>query len=526
MKNTGLFLLLILGNLCIIGYGQTPCDENDACDCDYKVGGTSGTEINVNTSSIPAGSKISVLPGSYTSITFRNLTGTAANPIVIENCGGLVIAGTDSTNFGIKIAACRYIVLSGAGDSSEPYGFEIASSSDSGLKIESQSSDLEIHHVEIHDTGFAGIFGWSTNSNDFVQENTLIHHNYIHDTGAEGIYLGNTNGTRTDVNEYHHLEIDHNIVENTGWDGIQLARATEDVLVHHNIINGTGLTATSGEQDKGLQISHGCQGLYYDNYIANTGSHGLLIAATNIKVYNNVVVNTGVIRASGAIYHASSSSSYATEDIVIANNTFYNTHGYLYESSNPDNDTYLINNIAYDSAGAPAVVLSHGDTSAVTQLNNLYSNSLAALGFVDAAAGNYHLIDTSAAVDAGTHVSTYGIDDDYDGVSRPQGSAYDIGAFEYKPTETEGARLSSSITGGDEFKMMRPFPNPTKGRFYLVWPSFQQLTIFTQNGTPVTGYHMIDYGNDVYLIDLPVPPGLYYVRVKGRNSAFRLIVTR
>jgi hypothetical protein len=48
--------------------------------------------------------------------------------------------------------------------------------------------------------------------------------------------------------------------------------------------------------------------------------------------------------------------------------------------------------------------------------------------FVKPAAGNYHLSVNSPAIDVGTNV---GVLTDLDGVTRPQGSGYDIGAYEF-----------------------------------------------------------------------------------------------
>jgi len=50
-------------------------------------------------------------------------------------------------------------------------------------------------------------------------------------------------------------------------------------------------------------------------------------------------------------------------------------------------------------------------------------------GFTDPDSEDLHLITGSACVDAGTSVMASS--EDYDGVSRPQGAGYDIGAFEY-----------------------------------------------------------------------------------------------
>lgn len=51
--------------------------------------------------------------------------------------------------------------------------------------------------------------------------------------------------------------------------------------------------------------------------------------------------------------------------------------------------------------------------------------------FTNAAAGDYHLMTGSPAIDAADPSAT--VSTDYDGTARPQGSLREIGAFEYKP---------------------------------------------------------------------------------------------
>lgn len=51
--------------------------------------------------------------------------------------------------------------------------------------------------------------------------------------------------------------------------------------------------------------------------------------------------------------------------------------------------------------------------------------------FVNAAAGDFHLMSGSPAIDAADPAATEAVD--FDGTTRPQGAGHDIGAFEYKP---------------------------------------------------------------------------------------------
>ena len=66
-------------------------------------------------------------------------------------------------------------------------------------------------------------------------------------------------------------------------------------------------------------------------------------------------------------------------------------------------------------------------------------DTLAAIGFVNAAAADFHLQSTSPAIDAGKNLSAgdgyHSVTDDFSGTARPQGSAYDIGAFEFVPAQ-------------------------------------------------------------------------------------------
>jgi hypothetical protein len=51
--------------------------------------------------------------------------------------------------------------------------------------------------------------------------------------------------------------------------------------------------------------------------------------------------------------------------------------------------------------------------------------------FVNASAGDFHLMPTSPAIDTADPSATESVD--YEGTARPQGIKRDVGAFEYKP---------------------------------------------------------------------------------------------
>ncbi len=79
--------------------------------------------------------------------------------------------------------------------------------------------------------------------------------------------------------------------------------------------------------------------------------------------------------------------------------------------------------------------------------------------FINIDDADYHLQSTSPCVDAGT--STDAPAEDYEGTSRPQGSGYDIGAYEYT--------LGSSI-GEAENQTLLVYPNPVKEKIMVNLP--------------------------------------------------------
>ena len=80
-----------------------------------------------------------------------------------------------------------------------------------------------------------------------------------------------------------------------------------------------------------------------------------------------------------------------------------------------------------------------GNGASAETSNNIVATTANSGNFVDAANGDFHLVAGSVYIDAGSFnnifddfFDLYGIDitKDFDGVSRPQGSAFDLGAFE------------------------------------------------------------------------------------------------
>lgn len=391
------------------------------------------------------GQSLNLKPGSviclnaatqYPNLIFRNLTGTAQQPIIIRNCGGTARVVASGQAYSIKFQNCKYFRLTGAG---EPSGYGIrVSEGHLGITVESLSTNFEIDHVEVYNTGFAGIMAKTdptcdnaTIRGNFTMYDVSLHDNYVHDTDGEGLYVGNSfweNGVSTSCgqrfpHDIHGVKIYNNIVKNSGWEGIQLGCATKGAEVYNNTIENFG-TANNPSQSNGIQIGAGTGGLCYNNFIKKGNGNGIIVLGLGDNViFNNIIIDAG---ENGIFCDERGSTG---SGFTFINNTIIRpADDGLRNYAELLSMNRFINNIVADP-GAKHVNLRSGVK--MEDSNNLYAATVNEVNFVNAAADNYRLKSGSPAIDKGKNVSSYNIKTDFYGNSRPRGSGYDIGASEF-----------------------------------------------------------------------------------------------
>lgn len=156
-----------------------------------------------------------------------------------------------------------------------------------------------------------------------------------------------------------------------------------------------------------------------NNIAFNNASGGIVIRSEskNIHVYNNTVVNNGGFALSinyGGVKNASVEGLYIKNNILVINAKGDATH---VKNSTNDTNITLQNNLYWP--GSP-------------RLHNI-SDSSPHVGdplFVNSDVANFYLKQGSPAINKGLLLTDVSVDKD--GISRPQGSGYDIGAYEYK----------------------------------------------------------------------------------------------
>jgi hypothetical protein len=208
-----------------------------------------------------------------------------------------------------------------------------------------------------------------------------------------------------------------------GGCGIPCAQYGVYIAGPNNLIDSCDIYDTGGA---GIHVYNAGGDSPDNNIIRNNSIHdisrsgdtrvwGILITGTNNFVYNNVIYRLSM-PTYGSAGIAVGGGAAATR---VYNNTIYggNLAGLIVSGSV---QTRLVNNISYGNSTGDYLVY---DTD-VYAATNMTTNPV----FVNAAASDFRLGAGSSAIDRGTYLGD--VPFDKVGTTRPQGSAYDIGAYE------------------------------------------------------------------------------------------------
>lgn len=195
-------------------------------------------------------------------------------------------------------------------------------------------------------------------------------------------------------------------------------RLIKDVIIEGNIVSnsqqrsGIILAAYDHARIENVMIRN--------NIVFNNADNGIYVPgiASNLKVYNNTVFGN---RGSAAFFTNANSTD--VNGVVIKNNIFditgqIGTWGFAHHVVNQySNPTVALENNLYWPT--PPKLYNISDPSPKT------GNPL----FVNPSIQDFHLQSGSAAIDKGLALTD--VPTDKDGIRRPVGSAYDIGAYEF-----------------------------------------------------------------------------------------------
>lgn len=307
--------------------------------------------------------------------------------------GQVTVTPSFNSNFLVIPSAATGFVLDGAGYN--PWKFRVVGvRGQNGMLRNDGADNVVIRSIEFD--GMAEVTA-SGDPEDGLRwmggNNNVIEHNYIHD--------------------YQQVGGAHN-------DGVQGPICT-NITFRYNIFKNNGMHIFLGDYEwdskycNGINISYN---VFYND--TNGGSYNTIVfKGTNQGdgYVNKIENNVFNLRGQGAAFYLANSPSPGC--------------------CNGLGNSYFRNNIVYSSDA--------GTVSFYTRSNNVYYNSTAPGGesgtltsnplFVDVTNNDYRLQSGSPAINAG---ASLGYSLDFAGTTVPQGSAPDMGAFEFVSASSSG----------------------------------------------------------------------------------------
>ncbi len=325
------------------------------------------------------------------------------------------------------------------------------------------TSNILVQHVECTGTQQTGGDDQGGIRLGGSMTNVELAYNYIHGNSSGSWFISgivawiNPGGTNP-----ANLRVHHNKVGNLRHDGI---KANGNCSFYNNEVYGVN---GSGHSDS-LLIQSGGNARIYNNYIHDSQDQNIYLdnlnnyGVSNFLIYNNLIVNTGgfgiVLDPEGP---SGGGVTNGLDNVHIYNNTFYTTAGpsIRFGGRGSISNVFLKNNIfgpalysGYIQVDLPNTTF--GDSGAL-DYNVYMTGSATSPNIVRLSSGVYTIdglrtlsparethgkyaapvfsgfqlsMEDTVAKDSGVSLSTYFISD-MNGISRPQNSAWDIGAFE------------------------------------------------------------------------------------------------
>ncbi|MBI5505192.1 MAG: right-handed parallel beta-helix repeat-containing protein [Deltaproteobacteria bacterium] len=374
------------------------------------------------------GDTVHVADGNYAGFNIAAV-GSAAQPIVFLAEGSAVAITSDnaSTPDGINIENAAYITID---------GFISSGRTRAGIRS-AVSNHITVRNCTAGTNGRWGIF------TGFVDD-LLIEDNETFGSIAEhGIYTSNSGDRpvirRNHVHDNHANGIHMNGDQSMGGDGL-----ISNALVESNVIHGNGAAGGSGINMDGVTDSVVRNNLLYDNHASGISLYQIDGATGST---GNLVINNTIVNASNARWCVNINTGSTGNRLY--NNILYNNH--------PSRgvitiDSSSLGGFASDYNSLMDRMSSDGDATIVTLATwqslgyDTHSFTATPADHFLNPAGDFHLLGSSPAIDAGTAIDAPGTD--VEGGARPVGGGFDIGAYEAQlPNCNDGNIDAGEICG-------------------------------------------------------------------------------
>lgn len=310
--------------------------------------------------------------------------------------------------------------------------------------------NVEVHHVFTEQSKGEYKYGIAMSNwggTKGILENVQIINTSVHDIGRDGIVLYPSDDPNSKIGnitvrgcEVYNTGQDPNYAAGNGGHGFVIKGWVYNSMIENNYVHDVNASAifVSGPEDSGTQ--RGADNVVVRNNILTTQSNNGIIrlykkGAKNLKIYGNILYDNS---ATGGFNLGGNSGAL---DLLLYNNTFYNTYVDLGSHSSTVNSFEFKNNIIQYSSNQL-----RNSTAIKSQSNNLLVSSNP--GFKDPTnkptgflgqinvdirpnTDGFSLTSGSPGVDGGVNLAV-AYNGSVNSIDRPQGALWDIGAYEFK----------------------------------------------------------------------------------------------
>jgi hypothetical protein len=349
----------------------------------------------------------------------------------------------------------------------------------------------------------------------FGVEGSNTHHIWIRDCDVSYIGGGNITGEHP---------------PGRGGNGVQFWNGNHDNIVERCTFNQIYDSALSPQGLDSCEVYN----IYFRNNIVNNCENSIEYWETNpsttahdIYFENNTCLNAGggwihsqrPIQTQNGVQVMIWANLAKTWNVYIRNNIFYNATHYLVRWHRlEDVHTVIMDHNCWYQSSGPLAMIYLADSLGILNIVYDYAtqwetykaetkqdpNSIHSDPVMNS---DLTLQASSPCIDAGITLST--VTDDFNGTARPQGKAYDIGAFE--------AESSTGIDDKVEKLDYLIYPNPTNARLSIESTTPTCLmTILSIEGKPLVNLALQEGVNSIDLNNLK--SGIYIIKFENSSN--------
>lgn len=392
------------------------------------------------------GDRVTVKSGNYAGF-YLDTSGTAAAPIEFFAEPGVLVNQPNPRRIdhGINLENASYVIVDGFSVT----GMNRAGVRTVGVDGDEFASHVTIRNVHSYSNGYWGILTGFVN--DLVIEGNETSGSAI----EHGIYVSNS-GDRPVIrnnlswgNNANGIHINGDA--DLGGDGI-----ISNAFVSGNVIYDNGENGGSGINMDGVQNSRIENNLLYNNHHSGISLYRIDGGEAST---GNVVVNNTVYQAADGIWALNiqdgSTGNSARNNILISQSSSRGAIDISQSSlSGFTSDYNLVISRFTTNGGNSNQTLAQWQAATGNDAHSLVAT--AAQLFVNPAAGapaDYHLLAPAAAINKGTN--QFAPLKDLDGLPRPVGALFDIGAYEWRPATLTGDYNGDSTVNAADYIVWR-----------------------------------------------------------------------